>query len=120
MLAIALIVLGFGGRWLKRRHDRKKDQITGGFNSGITTRSAPMTNDKANASVGVLEPGSGRNTPSRSRDAFMPYGYGYARSESQIGPTRGGTPANEMEKGNAMAEDTPTGKRNKLRRAVGR
>ncbi|OQN96265.1 hypothetical protein B0A48_17827 [Cryoendolithus antarcticus] len=27
--------------------------------------------------------GSGRHTPTRTRDAFMPYGYGYARSESR-------------------------------------
>jgi len=105
-----------------------------GFNAGITTRSALMpavggraddgTGDSsymstANSRVmaaGTLESGSGRNSPARTREAFMPYGYGYARSESRLANrtddvggrkspmARGGTPVGELEKGVGMKE----------------
>lgn len=110
VIALGLLILGFGGRWLKKRHDRKRDQNRLGFNAGITSRSAPVTEDKAGVSGGTagaaaLGPGSIADSPARTRDAFMPYGYGYTRSESrnhtgrESPVTRGGTPFEEMEKG---------------------
>lgn len=56
------------------------------------------------SSIGVLESGagvgvagnmgnrsgSGRNSPARTREAFMPYGYGYARSESRLASASNG------------------------------
>lgn len=125
VLAVGLTLLGFGGRYLKKRHDRKRDAITGGFNTGITTRSAgdpkapqpPMSQSNINDS-GVLEPAplpTGRDSPARTREAFMPYGYGYTRSESRLGSqgqgqgagvertasplARGATPVGELERG---------------------
>lgn len=87
VLAILLPLIAWLGIWLKRRHDRKRDQISGGFNAGITQRSAPMSDPNLNASgiagSGIID-GSGRNSPARTRDAFMPYGYGYSRSESRL------------------------------------
>lgn len=62
--------------------------------------------------AGGMDGGSGRNSPARTREAFMPYGYGYTKSESRLAsheqgidritPSplgRGGTPVGEMEKG---------------------
>lgn len=87
VLAIVLPAIGLLAHWFKRRHDRKRDQITSGFNDGITSRSGPMAKPDANnsgvAGSGIVE-GSGRNSPARTRDAFMPYGYGYSRSESRL------------------------------------
>lgn len=126
VLAIGLTALGVGGTWLKRRHDRKQDQITSGFNAGITQRSAgpPIaaagTAGNPNDSSMMTGSASGRDSPARTRSAFMPYGYGYARSESRLASrqdvdgrgTRGTTPMGEREKdvggeavGNEQAED---------------
>ncbi|CAK4034416.1 Hypothetical predicted protein [Lecanosticta acicola] len=88
VLAIAFPIMGFLAAWLKRRHDRKQDQIREGFNAGITSRSAgPMGNHENNSSaVAPAAVGeSGQSSPKRTRDAFMPYGYGYNRSESRFG-----------------------------------
>ena len=111
VLAILLPAIGVGAVFLKRRHDRKMDQIRGGFNAGITERAGPMKDPAANQSGSLAAGGisaSGRNTPTRTRDAFMPYGYGYSRSESRIGSQsnihpaeRGMTPHNDAEKGEA-------------------
>lgn len=116
VLVVGLSALAAGGVWLKRRHNRKKDQITSGFNEGITTRSTPglagssNPNDSSFMAAGGGTTTDGRNTPTRTREAFMPYGYGYARSESRLGSrgevdgrqtpgrgTRGTTPMGEME-----------------------
>ncbi len=114
VLAVGLLILGFGGRWLKKRHDRKQDRITGGFNSGITD---PTRFARSNPSMAQAAPAhmSGRDSPMRTREAFMPYGYGYARSESQLGGTgsplaRGGTPVGDLERADAMEEAAPKGK----------
>ena len=112
VLFFGLLTLALVGRWLKKRHDRKQDTIREGFNAGITSRGQPMTTNNAHdstvMSTSELEPGSGRNTPTRTREAFMPYGYGYARSESRLAShnnqdrssplARGSTPINELEK----------------------
>lgn len=93
VMAIGFPLLAWFGVWLKRRHDRKQDRITGGFNAGITERSAPTGgNEEKNISgtltpVGAME-GSGRNSPARTREAFMPYGYGYANSQSRLGSSQ--------------------------------
>lgn len=141
VIAVGLIILGFVGRWLKRRHDRKQDQIREGFNSGITGRSAsgPLTetaqhaNDSSFLSGGgatAAESGSGRDSPVRTREAFMPYGYGYTRSESRLAGqeypsnsplARGGTPMDEMEKSagyEAPAETPSSNPRSKSRRVL--
>ncbi|KAK4539603.1 hypothetical protein LTR36_010539 [Oleoguttula mirabilis] len=133
VMFIGLLLLALIAVLLKRRYDRKADQPREGFNAGITTRSTPMkdiskggggrageagagdttymsnTTDSQLA-AGTLEAGSGRNTPTRTREAFMPYGYNYARSESRLAshgdiagrkspmPVRGGTPIGELEK----------------------
>ena len=121
VVAIGLLILGFGGRWLKKRHDRKQDRLSGNFNAGITTRGPPMASNDANtshvtAAAGNIDAASGRDSPSRTRDAFMPYGYGYTRSESKLGShandrssplARGTTPMNEMEKGAVGSSETP-------------
>lgn len=44
-----------------------------------------MSNPNLNGSGPVALEGSGRNSPARTRDAFMPYGYAYSRSESRLG-----------------------------------
>ena len=147
VLFVGLLLFALLALWLKRRHDRKADHIREPFNAGITERSAPnITDDKrrgggdgvgdssymsTNTSTlmaGGLEGGSGRNTPSRTRDAFMPYGYGYARSESRVGSrtgvdalegrrspmTRGGTPMSDIEKEVGMSRaETPKSKRSR-------
>lgn len=126
---VGLLLVALVAVWLKRRHDRKQDQIRGGFNEGITTRPAHHRHEKdggvgyaANDSTFLSNngsqfmPGSGRDSPARTREAFMPYGYGYARSESRVGSrtdvdasaittpaaARGGTPAREVEKGDEI------------------
>ncbi|KAK3723870.1 hypothetical protein LTR37_001354 [Vermiconidia calcicola] len=121
ILAVGLTILGFGGRWLKKRHDRKQDRINGGFNEGITTRGPPMSSannvhDSAVTVGGDVDPSNGRNSPSRTREAFMPYGYGYTRSESRLASggidrggsplARGGTPLHEVEKGPAETPES--------------
>ncbi|EME38192.1 hypothetical protein DOTSEDRAFT_92651 [Dothistroma septosporum NZE10] len=123
VLAILLPVIGFGAVWLKNRHERKMDQIRGGFNAGITERTGPMKDPGANQSGSVAAggfSGSGRNTPTRTRDAFMPYGYGYSRSESRLESQsnvhpaeRGMTPHNDMEKGGPSGAATPSNKKSK-------
>ena len=47
VLVIAFPLIAWGAVVLKRRHDRKQDQITGGFNEGITTR-PPMSDNNMN------------------------------------------------------------------------
>lgn len=113
VVAVGLLILGFGGRWLKKRHDRKKDRISSGFNSGVTTRGTPMGGG-TNAAY-ASDPNGGRNSPSRTREAFMPYGYGYTRSESRLGSysnidrssplARGATPVNDLEKAGAASPE---------------
>ncbi|KAK5173325.1 uncharacterized protein LTR77_002006 [Saxophila tyrrhenica] len=132
VLAIGLTALGVGGRWLKKRHDRKQDAITAGFNTGITTRSngpenpPPMSQaqDPSFVGSGEIEPAGGRDSPVRTRDAFMPYGYGYTRSESrnasagfdraQSPLARGTTPVNELERGQGEASRTPAKKKRRV------
>ncbi|CZT22958.1 uncharacterized protein RCC_08666 [Ramularia collo-cygni] len=94
VLAIGLSLFAWLAVWLKRRHDRKQDAITGGFNAGITERSAPdggYAEKNASGTLTGASPviGSGRNSPARTREAFMPYGYGYAKSESRLGSSQG-------------------------------
>ncbi|KAH9842148.1 integral membrane protein [Teratosphaeria destructans] len=124
VLAIGLSSMAVLAVYIKRRYDRKADQIRQGFNAGITTRSAPPAPSRRGADgagdssflsttqmsgAGTFESGSGRNTPARTRDAFMPYGYGYTRSESRLTSradmdarrsplARGGTPVVDLEK----------------------
>ena len=148
VLAIALSIIAILATWLKKRHDRKRDFANTSFNEGITTRTAPTDpaqTEKAGASsrsVPLAAPAfnssspSGRNSPARTREAFMPYGYNYTRSESRLasgsedaiekvppppvgaGPhgsdrssplARGGTPVGELEKGGIESTPTPTG-----------
>ena len=115
VVAIGLLILGFGGRWLKKRHDRKRDRISSGFNAGITSRAPPMAaNDSHLYGPADVDPNNGRNSPSRTRDAFMPYGYAYTRSESRLAGNdrgsplaRGTTPVGDLEK-HAGAADAET------------
>jgi high-affinity Fe2+/Pb2+ permease len=48
ILAIAFPLIAWGAVWLKRRHDRKQDQINTGFNAGITGRGTDMTDHNVN------------------------------------------------------------------------
>lgn len=151
VLAISLSLIAILGTWLKKRHDRKRDQINTSFNEGITTRSAPNHNSSekgdgpSQASVVPVfnPPTNGRDSPVRTREAFMPYGYNYTRSESRLasgsddaieklpppvvggGPlasgrssplARGATPVGDLE--NGTVQSTPTsasqGKRKKV------
>lgn len=119
VLFLGLLTLALVAVWLKRRHDRKADQIRTTFNSGITTRSAGPSGLGQAFKRGD---GSGRATPMAMRDSyygsalpggaggagFMPHGYG-RRSESRLegqtvgsegaGRARGDTPVRELEKG---------------------
>ncbi|KAM3415091.1 hypothetical protein BST61_g10224 [Cercospora zeina] len=119
ILVIAFPLIAWGAVCLKRRHDREQDQITGGFNAGITTR-PPMSDvnmNRSTASIPVAAAGpsgSGRNSPQRTREAFMPAGYGYSRSSSRNEPrqgvhplARGETPGDFVERG---PNDLATGK----------
>ncbi|KAL1584840.1 hypothetical protein WHR41_06627 [Cladosporium halotolerans] len=139
VLAIALSLIAILGTWLKKRHDRKRDQINTSFNEGITTRSAPQNPGEKSetlappAAPAFTSKSAGRNSPARTREAFMPYGYNYTRSDPRLasgsddaieqvpppvigaGPlasgrssplARGGTPVGELEKG--VGEETPT------------
>jgi len=123
VVAAGLLILGFGGRWLKKRHDRKQDRMSESFNAGITTRSTPMAAHNVNDSqISGPVDADGRNSTSRSRDAFMPYGYGYTRSESRLGSynssplARGTTPVNDLEKAGGMSSVTPEDPNKKSRR----
>lgn len=143
VIAIGLLILGFGGRWLKKRHDRKQDRLSGNFNAGITTRNSnqphptvpPMSSHDAantatysnvynNGAADPNDPSGGRNSPVRTRDAFMPYGYGYTRSESRLGSNnsplaRGTTPVGELEKAEGSRGETPeSAPRKKSRRIM--
>jgi hypothetical protein len=149
VLAIALSIIAILATWLKKRHDRKRDLPNTSFNEGITTRSAPTDpalTEKAAASSRNVAPAaaafsssspSGRNSPARTREAFMPYGYNYTRSESRLASgsedaiervpppppagarphesdrasplARGGTPVGELERGGIEGTPTPTG-----------
>ncbi|KAK1074937.1 hypothetical protein LTR12_006342 [Friedmanniomyces endolithicus] len=136
VLFAALLLLALLATCLKRRHDRKADQIREGFNTGITTRStgtAPMSVVPASANTTTADmsaigpSGSGRNSPARTREAFMPYGYAYTRSESRLAAAergdvgqgrrsplaRGGTSVGELEKevGFQGSEGVPRGKK---------
>lgn len=109
VLAIVLPLLGAGAHWLKARHDRKVDRMSGGFNAGITERAAPMSKEGFNdsdmvAAAAAHKMESGRpGSPARTRDQFMPYGYGYTHSDaSHATVARGGTP--DVEKDRAFAE----------------
>lgn len=124
VLFLGLLALAFLGLWLKKRHHRKRDQITTGFNSGITERAPPppMSSNPnihhtdasmlsaSSAAVNDTNVNGGRDSPVRTRDAFMPYGYGYTRSESRLGSNpeigragsplaRGTTPMGTVERG---------------------
>lgn len=137
VIAIGLVALGFGGRWLKKRHDRKRDQNSHAFNAGITSRSARVADDKAADSSASDKttpflPAASGNSPARTRENFMPYGYGYTRggsrngeaiNESESSVTRGGTPFEEMEKGPDPSpwKNSPhdeSGVRGKMRRVL--
>ncbi|KAK5675350.1 hypothetical protein LTS10_012117 [Elasticomyces elasticus] len=152
VLFVCLILLAILATWLKRRHDRKADQIKEGFNTGITTRSTPMaaalpptdgTADSTYMSGGASTSqmmsgaagmeglsGSGRNSPARTREAFMPYGFQYTRSESRLGSrvddiggrksplARGGTPVGELEKEVGMANVDGAPRPKKSRRVL--
>lgn len=102
VIFLGLVALTLLFIWLKRRHARKQDAIVGSFNEGITMRSTPMT---------TVDPvpahsSSGRDSPIRTRDAFMPYGYGYSRSESRLNSrTNLGEP---QVKGSPLAHDGTT------------
>jgi hypothetical protein len=150
VLAIALSIIAILATWLKKRHDRKRDSPNTSFNEGITTRTAPTDpalTEKAAASNRSVAPAaaapafnssspSGRNSPARTREAFMPYGYNYTRSESRLASgsedaiervppppvgarphesdrasplARGGTPVGELERGGIEGTPTPTG-----------
>lgn len=150
VIFIGLLVIALLAVWFKRRHDRKQDLPNASFNEGITSRPAPsmatMNNGNspyppqsraqapsASAS-GVLEPvgagGSGKNSPARTREAFMPYGYGYSHSEPRLenrgnedaieavgrgSPlARGGTPVGELEKNGGEESGKKSGKRRVL------
>ena len=144
VIFVGLLLLALIAVWLKRRHDRKADQVTSGFNQGITSRTTAMSQHPRGAPNGpagldaiaaatpanVVGSGSGRNSPARTREAFMPYGYGYARSESRLASrgevnqyerasplARGGTPMNELEKqadlSGTTAQETPTNKKSR-------
>lgn len=143
VLAIALSIIAILATWLKKRHDRKRDNPNTSFNEGITTRSAPYPpGEKDDGAPQPPAPefnasANGRNSPVRTREAFMPYGYNYTRSESRFGSgsedaiekipppvvtagplasgsssplARGATPVNELEKGGQEGTPTPTGK----------
>jgi hypothetical protein len=96
VLAIALTLVAILATWLKKRHDRKRDEPNTSFNEGITTRTAPSDpklgqaeKPEASSSMPPVAPAfnispNGRNGPIRTRDAFMPYGYNYTRSESRL------------------------------------
>ncbi|KAK4500544.1 hypothetical protein PRZ48_008733 [Zasmidium cellare] len=128
VLVICLPLIAWLALWLKRRHDRKQDQMNGGFNQGITQRApGPMSDPHMNMSGGAGSAaidGSGRNSPARTRDAFMPYGYGYNHSESRLGSkqavyddrrsplARGETPG-DPEKDAIEAAETPGKKKSK-------
>ncbi|KAF2159926.1 hypothetical protein M409DRAFT_29535 [Zasmidium cellare ATCC 36951] len=129
VLVICLPLLAFLAVCLKRRYDRKQDQINGGFNEGITQRApGPMSDPHLNASGGAGSAaidGSGRNSPARTRDAFMPYGYGYNRSESRLGSkqavyddrrsplARGETPLDPEKEAGMDTAETPGKKKSK-------
>ncbi|KAK6443134.1 hypothetical protein LTR95_000651 [Oleoguttula sp. CCFEE 5521] len=54
-----------------------------GFDGGTPQRGAGAGVQGGAAAGMAAGSASGRHTPTRTRDAFMPYGYGYARSESR-------------------------------------
>ncbi|KAF2720038.1 hypothetical protein K431DRAFT_227400 [Polychaeton citri CBS 116435] len=97
-LAVGLSLIGIGAVWYKKRRQRRADRINGSFNQGITSRSnnqnyggemngpyGPDAGGKGIASGSLVEVNdSGKDSPMRTRDAFMPYGYGYTRSESRL------------------------------------
>ena len=141
VLFFGLLGLALLGLWLKKRHQRRRDQITGGFNSGITERAPPppmssnpqMHNDSSVLSHSHVNDSTinngGRDSPVRTREAFMPYGYGYTRSESRLGSgqnleragsplARGQTPVGEIERGAPVAEDGATPSNKKSRRVL--
>lgn len=119
ILAIAFPLIAWGAIVLKRRHDRKRDQITGGFNAGVSERT--VNDSRLEVSAANTFDGSGRNSPARTRDAFMPYGYGYSRSASRNASqtavneanrhplSRGQTPMGDMEKD--IGTSPPKGKK---------
>lgn len=96
VLAIALAAIAILATWLKKRHYRKRDEPNTSFNEGITTRAAPSDpklgqaeKPEGSGSVPPVAPTynispNGRNSPIRTREAFMPYGYNYTRSESRL------------------------------------
>lgn len=114
---VIVIVFGFLlvaliGVLLKRRYERKRDLPTTSFNEGITTRAtpAPDSTRSRNVASGGYETGEARDTPSRTREAFMPYGYSYSRSENRLASRSGArTPGDDMEK-QSVATVTPTSK----------
>ncbi|KJY02098.1 hypothetical protein TI39_contig259g00005 [Zymoseptoria brevis] len=88
VLIIAFTLFTWGLIFLKKRLDRKRDAMTGGFNAGITTRKVDAEKGVTHQTSGsTLHPSSasGRDSPARTREAFMPYGYGYSGSESRNG-----------------------------------
>ncbi|EMC90822.1 hypothetical protein BAUCODRAFT_80748 [Baudoinia panamericana UAMH 10762] len=136
VLFVSFILIAIVAVLLKRRHDRKQDRIREGFNAGITSRTTPMITITAQDGAagdstfmsgaqpiagGGWEAGGGRNSPARTREVFMPYGYSYTRSESRLGSRgdldgrkspvpRGMAPVEDLEKEvgiGAANADTP-------------
>lgn len=108
VLAIVLPLISVLGLWLKRRHDRKQDIPRTGFNAGITSHvgTEGKTADPIPAAIGTeaVHPAhTGRDSPARTREAFMPYGYGYNRSESAMGKVA----ATDTTTTSYQAHDTP-------------
>lgn len=124
-LLVGLLLLALLAVLLKRRHDRRMDVVSTGFNEGITTRTTGSAHALASADPFPAH-GSGRDSPARTREAFMPYGYGYTRSESRLASTSNlgatgagssplahdGTTVNDLEKSGVDA-GTPSGPKKK-------
>ncbi|KAK5111525.1 hypothetical protein LTR62_004820 [Meristemomyces frigidus] len=132
VLFIGLSLLALVVVYLKRRHDRKQDVISGGFNAGITSRSAPIPASGAgmtsvnNSAMMLGGLGSARESMVDHRLSNMPYGYGNgSRNGSRMSAAhangwssplaRGGTPSGDVEKqgGGGMVDGIAPGKRQK-------
>jgi hypothetical protein len=117
ILALLLGLFAWLLTFLKKRHDRNRDKITGCFNAGITKHNHHFDHEKGGSGNNNIPPNtlhpssaSGRNSPARTREAFMPYGYGYTSSESRVGSRtdvadRGAIPLEE--KKSPLAREVP-------------
>ena len=121
VLFVGLLGLALLGLWLKKRHHRKRDRINGSFNQGITTRAIdpPMSVAHPGDSVSVINAssvgldGTRPQSPVRTREAFMPYGYGYTRSDTRltgsVASNRGGT-ASPLAHGMSVDDESTVGR----------